>query len=575
MHQKRLTFDSLFILLSISLFGVIRVLLERFLPVNELNQGSILPGFSIAYSVFLYIGIIIIYLIYGWSLRRWFLRKELEENENSLKHIYLIFLILFIVIIVNYIVVYFVPLDPASFYVQLTTAVFEVLQIVAISTTFGILLYPQIEETLGVLIFKETLQADDRKLGLGSVQKQFRFYSNKYWKILMIILGLVIVFSNFLLFIIYPSIPVTSERGLNLYYPNFAFVYNPSTGYRQKIFDYISIPSSVLVDWKLVQSILSLLIFVFIVLIVYLPSKNNTNSDPTTPDLKESPKDETSQENIAYNILTPSVEIKEYSPSHQINSASKSRSSKIFSRALESDLIGVMGLLCFNFALSMVIIFIFQNIGVVSITSLQLEELYDNLYIDFSQLFWAGFAEEMTFRWLIFGLPLFVIYGIIYLVLRAIKYKSPQKSVELDSKKTPRILENIRSTNPLLYLIGGWRKLDFIGVIFLVFSSVAFGYVHYANGWGAWKIFQAGVAGVVFGYAYIKYGFHAAIFLHTTNNFIIGYLATPNYGLIINGGFLFLILTFLGAFILLYFILIVLSKFFKRMNKMFNRHNQN
>ncbi|MHA1199528.1 MAG: CPBP family intramembrane glutamic endopeptidase [Candidatus Heimdallarchaeaceae archaeon] len=574
MHKKRLIFDSLFIFLSISLFSVIRVILERSLPVNELNQGSILPGFSIAYSVFLYIGIIIVFLLYGWSLRRWFLKKELEKNDNSLKHIYAIFIAGFLIFVINYIVIYLLPLSPTNFYVQITIAVFEILQIIAISTTFGILFYPQIEEKLGLLLFKETLQADENKLGLGSVQKQVRFYSKKYWKILMVLLGFVIIFSNLLLFIIYPSIPVAANEGLNIFYPNFRYTYDPSTGFRQKFFDYTTISSSVLVDWKLVQSIMSLIILAFIALIIYLPSKTETKQKLEVKEIVETPKEETSQENIAYNILSPSVELQEYSPSHQINSQSKRRASKIFSKALESDLIGVMGLLCFNFALSMLIIFIFQNMGIITTISLQIDELYDNLYIEFSSLFWAGFAEEMIFRWLIFGLPLFIIYSIVYLILRAIKFKSPQKSIKEQTKKLPRFLEKIKTTNPLLYLIGGWKRVDFIGAIFLVFSSLAFGYVHYANGWGAWKIFQAGVAGLVFGYAYIKYGFHAAIFLHAANNFIIGFLITPNYGLMINGQFMFLILTFLGAFILLYFTMIVLSKFFKGMNLLFGRYNK-
>ncbi|MCE7743178.1 MAG: CPBP family intramembrane metalloprotease [Candidatus Heimdallarchaeota archaeon] len=574
MHKKRLAFDSLFIFLSISLFSVIRVIFERSLPINELNQGSILPGFSITYSIFLYIGIIIIFLLYGWTLRRWFLKKELEKNDYTLKHIYVIFIVVFLIIIVNFITIYLLPLAPTNFYVQFTTAVFEILQLVAISTTFGILLYPQIEEKLGLLLFKEILQADETKLGLGSVQKQVRFYSKKYWKILMVVMGLVIIFSNLLLFIIYPSIPVAANEGLNIFYPNFGYTYDPSTGFRQKFFDYTTIPSSVLVDWKLVQSIMSLIILAFIALIIYLPSKPESKPKSEVKEIKESPKDESSQENIAYNVLSPSVELKDYSPSHQINSKSERRASKIFSKALESDLIGVMGLLCFNFALSMLIIFIFQNMGIITTISLQLDELYDNLYINLSNLFWAGFAEEMIFRWLIFGLPLFVIYGIIYLILRIIKFKSQQKSIKQESKKPPRFLEKIKTTNPLLYLIGGWKRVDFIGIIFLIFSSFAFGYVHYANGWGAWKIFQAGVAGAVFGYAYIKYGFHAAIFLHAANNFIIGYLITPNYGLIINGQFMFLVLTFLGAFILLNFTMIVLSKFFKGMNILFGRYNK-
>ena len=206
MQRKRLTFDSIFIVTSIALFSVILVLFERSLPTNEINQGSILQGFSTVYSIFFYFGIIIIYLIYGWSLRRWFLKKEIEEKDNSLRTTYLVSGILFLVITVNYIIVYFLPLNPLSFYVRFTIALFEILQITVLSTTFGILLYPQIESGLGPLIFKENLQADDRQLGLASVQKQVSFHAIKYWKILMIIFGLGLIISNLLLFIIYPSL---------------------------------------------------------------------------------------------------------------------------------------------------------------------------------------------------------------------------------------------------------------------------------------------------------------------------------------------------------------------------------
>ena len=573
MHKKRLGFDSLVILLSISLFTYLRVLFEKTFPTNQLNQGSIFTGFSVTYSIFLYFGIIIFYVLYGWSLRRWFIKKKLDEKDNSLKHVYLIFLILFLIILVNFLIVYFLPFNESSFYSQFAKAAFEILQITVISATSGILLYTQIEEHLGLLIFKEVIQAEERELGLGSFQRQVRYHSKKYWEILMVILGFVIMFSNLLLFLVYPSIPVTSEEQLTLFYPNFWYSYDPSTGFRQKFFDYTTIPSSIMVDWKLVQSIMCLLIFTFILLFIYLPSKKDNNSIPPIQDLKEPPKEEKIQEDIAFNILTPSVELKEYSASHQIKIKSQRRFGKFVSRAFNRDFIGIMGLLSFNFALSVVIIFIFQNIGILNTTQLQLDGFYDGLYIDLSQLFWAGFSEEITFRWMIFGLPLFLIYGIIYTILRLIKSRN-QKREKSNDGRLPRFLNEIEKTNPLLYLIGGWKRFDFIGFIFLIFSSFAFGYVHYASGWDAWKIFQAGVAGVIFGYGYVKYGFHAAIFLHAANNFIIGYVITPNLGLIVNGELLFLILTFLGAFILLFTIFVVLSKFFKGMNLLFGRYNK-
>ena len=575
MQKKRLAFDSIFVVISIVLFSVIRVFMGRSQLSNGLEPGNIFIGVSVPYSIFLYFGIIIVYIIYGWALRRWFIKNEKEEKDNSLKHVYVIFVSMFLLVIINYIVVYLLNLTSTNFYKQITFSVFEIIQLVVVSTTIGILFYPQIEKYLGVLIFKQNLQADERKLGLGSFQKQVRFYSKKYWKILMVVLGVVLLISDFLLFLIYPSIPVAANEGLPFFYPNFRYSYNPSTGYRQQFFVYSSIPSSVLVDWKLVQSVLSIFIIVFMFLIIYLPKTNNAVEGNNPQESVESPEQEITQDDIAYNILTPTVKLEEYRASHQIRSDSKNKKNKFLSKAFNKDFIGVMGLLCLNFALSMVIIFILQNMGFISTSSLQLNDIYDYLYIDLTHLFWAGFAEEITFRWLIFGLPLFFIYGVIYLILRLMKNGNQKsKNATTVDKTTPRFLEGIRDTNPFLYLIGGWKRIDFISFVFLIFSSLTFGYVHYASGWDAWKIFQAGVSGIIFGYAYIKYGLHAAILLHATNNFIIGYLTTPNLGLIIGGEAFFLIFTFVGAFLLLYLTMIALSKFFKGINILFRRYNK-
>ena len=597
MQKKRLVFDSLFIFLSLSLFAFLRVIFERNFPTNEVNQGTILPGFSIAYSIFLYFGIIIIYLTYGWALRRWFIKKELEENDNSLKHVYLIFLGFFLVIITNFIVVYLTSLDTVSIYSQMTSALFEILQLSAIGTTFGVLFYPQIEDKLGLLIFKQILKADDQKLGLGSFQKQVRYNSKKYWRIMMVILGFVIIFSNLLLLIVYPSIPATAGTGLAFFYPNFNYIFHPYTAFNHftfnsrtvlnhytfnshtvlnpDYFEYSTIPSSVIVNWKLVQSIMSLMILVFTVLLIYLPSRNHKKERIVEPTKAiETSKKAQTQEEIAFKILTSTTSTTEQSIESKPISKSRKFIRNFFSRAFNKDFIGVIGLLCLNFALSLLIIFIIQNMGLLDLSQLQTIDLYDGLYIDLSQLFWAGFGEEITFRWMIFGLPLFIIYGSIYIIFRL--FNKRKRNIEETNKNTvlSRYFDQIGKTNPLLYLIGGWKRLDFIGVVFLVFSSFAFGYVHYANGWGAWKIFQAGVAGVIFGYAYVKYGLHASIILHAVNNFVVGFVITPNYGLIITGEFLFLILTVLGAFFIFYVFMIALSKFFKGMNLLFRRYNK-
>ena len=135
MHQKRVVYDSLFVTFSLFLFAILMVFLERILPINNLEQGSVLTGFSASYSIFFYFVLIIIFFLYGWSLTRWFVKKDLEKNDNPLKHIYLIFLPLFLIITVNYIAAYLLPLSQVTFYYQLSTEVFVILQIITISTT--------------------------------------------------------------------------------------------------------------------------------------------------------------------------------------------------------------------------------------------------------------------------------------------------------------------------------------------------------------------------------------------------------------------------------------------------------
>ena len=176
---------------------------------------------------------------------------------------------------------------------------------------------------------------------------------------------------------------------------------------------------------------------------IYLPSKEKPKSQSEDTIKYELPKEETSQENIAYNVLTPSVDLKEYKPSHQITTKSENWLSKIYNRTVKSDFIGVMTLLCLNFALATLIIFIFQNLGLVNVTSLQLDEQYNTLYKTFTQLYWAGFGEEISFRWLILGLPLFIIYGVIYLVLHLVKSRVNKESTKEENNENAKFIRQI------------------------------------------------------------------------------------------------------------------------------------
>ncbi len=73
------------------------------------------------------------------------------------------------------------------------------------------------------------------------------------------------------------------------------------------------------------------------------------------------------------------------------------------------------------------------------------------------------------------------------------------------------------------YLLGGRFRLGIPEIALLIFSSAMFGVAHYLGGWGEWKIPAAGIAGLAFGYLFLKYGLAASITLH----FIFDYLSAP------------------------------------------------
>src|SRR3989441_2595513 len=57
--------------------------------------------------------------------------------------------------------------------------------------------------------------------------------------------------------------------------------------------------------------------------------------------------------------------------------------------------------------------------------------------------------------------------------------------------------------------------------IMVVISSILFGAAHYLSGagWDVGKVSEAAAAGVVLGYLYVRYGFHAAVLLHWGVNY--------------------------------------------------------
>lgn len=72
------------------------------------------------------------------------------------------------------------------------------------------------------------------------------------------------------------------------------------------------------------------------------------------------------------------------------------------------------------------------------------------------------------------------------------------------------------------YVFGGRIKIMWGEAALVIISSMIFGFAHY-EAWGLWKVFPASVAGVAFGYMFLKHGLPAAVMLH----FSFDYLSMP------------------------------------------------
>lgn len=106
----------------------------------------------------------------------------------------------------------------------------------------------------------------------------------------------------------------------------------------------------------------------------------------------------------------------------------------------------------------------------------------------------ASVWEELIIRVLMIGLPLIAVDA----ALRR-GFKKPHK-----------------------YVLGGGISIGRAEVALILISSVIFGFGH-LEGWGVWKVFPSGLAGVAFGYMYLKHGLAASVLLH----FSFDYLSMP------------------------------------------------
>jgi len=560
MKFQNFLFHSFIILIIISVFTSINVILRVYFPLIS------------GYTILLYLLAIITFIIYGWLFRRLFVKNKIDKKDQPLKNIFLFFLPFYVVVGVYSLSVYLSPLKTISVLTNISYTLLELIQLSLLSILIGIFMYSRIEKHLGLLFYKEVLIPDYSELGIESAVKQAEYSIRNKWKNLMLFIGLALLVANLIVFIIYPSIPAVSRTESLLFtIPNFEYRYTPSTGFKQDFFTFIELPKSIIVDWKLTQSIMSLVLFGILYLLIYLPKNKKIEEEKS---IEYTPLEEDSLDNIAYNILNQEIDEEGYTPEARITESKPRRFSKLITNAKRSDLIPVVNLLCLNVALSTLLITILMNLGVPIMSQITID--INQFYIEMSRAFWAGFHEEITYRWILFGLPLFILNGLYYVCMKIFQFVLLRRNTGIKERsKVTNFLLKKELNNPLLYLTGRWKKLGFLGFIFLIFSSFCFGYVHFHPGnWLEGKIFQAAVAGLIFGYAFYKYGLHAAIFLHVSNNFIVGMIITPNLGLILNGGFLYFLTILLGGFLLVFALFSPLSSMFKFLNRKLGRINE-
>jgi membrane protease YdiL (CAAX protease family) len=154
-----------------------------------------------------------------------------------------------------------------------------------------------------------------------------------------------------------------------------------------------------------------------------------------------------------------------------------------------SSLFDTFALLCatlfFTYATVLLVILIQGDTGTTPSTG----TLADTLFLLANAAVW----EEIAVRVLLIGIPLLIIDTIL-------RYKFRNK--------------------PYRYILGGGFKFGVVETVLVVISAIVFGIAHWVGGWPAWKIPDATVAGLAFGYLFLKYGLPSAILLHFANDYL-------------------------------------------------------
>ncbi len=127
----------------------------------------------------------------------------------------------------------------------------------------------------------------------------------------------------------------------------------------------------------------------------------------------------------------------------------------------------------------------------------------------------AGVYEEFAFRLLLIGVPMALGSVIVRImeVNRGGSWNGPGSAGRHIAGAWRYLIGGVvRNDSPKETLVAAWA--------FLFASSAIFGLAH-APGWGLWKVVPAMVAGLGFGYLFLRHGIGAAILAHFVNDYAI------------------------------------------------------
>jgi ribosomal protein S27AE len=240
---------------------------------------------------------------------------------------------------------------------------------------------------------------------------------------------------------------------------------------------------------------------------------------------------EEEKEQVLEQLLTEETKF-QFFRSHNIKfravEEKKGRLSDIFYTLKSSPLVKSIELLCFSFLISIIVIFFLGPIIEMPTTPVEESEPLISMF----ELGLAGVLEEISFRGIIMGIPMIVVVGVRYWL-----QQNPSNSMGDRDDQEPKGLyyqkrENLDKKEKKLFvwdiplaIRGQTKHFGIPEGVLIVISALFFGFAHWegwTGSWGAWKIFQTFVMGLFLGYAFVKYGLASSIFIHFSNNVLIG-----------------------------------------------------